>query len=261
MARGQFEALAKAAVGVAVDEVLELLGGEAALRGQPGRGVHARVRLRLVFLRVPEDAARARQLLFGEEARLPVSHRDQQTVPDTAVVVEEEETYVPGLGVAIHVDVVGQGLPRLGELSIEREVTSQQPVDPIPLVQEVRSQPRDEQQIRLTGLDHHPRRHATAVEVPGAQGLHVCLGDHPTLLHGAGLALHQERAVCEEQRHLGHPDLARVAVLLLEELSEYLAGEVRQQRSQDTPLGENSPYSGQSEDTSFKGEGGESFQG
>jgi predicted extracellular nuclease len=53
--------------------------------------------------------------------------------------VEEEESHIAGLRVPVNVDVVRERLPRLGELPVEREVTPEESIDAVALIETVGS--------------------------------------------------------------------------------------------------------------------------
>ena len=144
--------------------------------------------------------------------------------------MKEEEPDLACLRVAVDVDVVGQRVAGLRQLTVEGEVAAEQPVDAFALVEEVSPEPRDEQQIRLPRLDDDARCHTTVVEVPGTERLHIRLGDDAALLHATGLTLDGEGAVREEERRLGHANLTLVAGLFLEELAEDLGDVARRVR-------------------------------
>ena len=78
-----------------------------------------------LILGAPEDSARRRQLLVGEEPGLPVAHRHPLDAVDGAVVVEEEQAHVALAGVAIDVDVVPQGVADLRQATKIGHFTAQ----------------------------------------------------------------------------------------------------------------------------------------
>ena len=110
----ELKTLTKAAIEASVGKCLKLLAAKRGLGGGHFRRVEAWVFAALTGLGLPEDALRVGKLFVGEESGLAVSHSETRLTFDAAVVVEEEESDVSGLGVAVDVDVVREGLTRCG---------------------------------------------------------------------------------------------------------------------------------------------------
>ena len=115
----------------------------------------------------------------------------------------------------VYDDRVAQRLADRGERAVVGEVTAEQAIDSLTLVDEIDAHPGREQQVGLTRLDEQPGEHAAVMQVPSALA-DIGLGPDASGAEHAGFRVDAGDTVGQQQRRLGHSNLTRVAVLLPE---------------------------------------------
>jgi hypothetical protein len=143
-----------------------------------------------------------------------VANGEAHTAADAAVVVEEEHPRAVVVEMAVDRDLVRERVPWTREISLECDRAAEQSVHALATVEQIDTEIGDQHQVRLSGLDRDPRRHAPGVEIPGA-GANVGFGPNRARAHRRGLRGQPGDPVGEQQRGLWHTNLAQIAVLAL----------------------------------------------
>ena len=210
-----FEAVSKALPCPAFGKRPKLSAIKTRLRTRNRGWVEPGILRRLGLFGRPQDSLGVGEFFIAEETRLPTLDADPRHPIDQALVVKEEQPNVVLPRVTINVDLIAEGVTRLRKITFVGEFTTEQPIHPLPLIEEVGTHVRDQHQVRLPGLDHDAGGHASSIEIPGIVE-HVGLGPHDPGTVLTRLGVDSRNTICQQKRRLGHSYLAREAVLLFE---------------------------------------------
>ena len=105
---------------------------------------------------INDGSRRVAKFFIGEEARLAIAHGQSQFAIHPAVVMEEEEPHVTLPRVSVDHDLITERVARTRWLAEVLQATAEQAIDAPILVEEVRSHPRNQHEVRLPRFDHRP---------------------------------------------------------------------------------------------------------